>query len=69
MVIPILTNISRSKGNQATKFGQSIEYMNFFFLKNYTQDVVEKLFPDPFLKTTNIEYILGHFEYILGLKF
>ena len=33
------------------KFGQSIEYnMRNIFLKNHAQNVVEKLFPDPFLK-------------------
>ena len=37
----ILPNISGNKGNQT---------MN---LKNHTQNVVEKLFPDPFLKSQN----------------
>ena len=33
------------------KFGQLIEYnMKTFFLKNHTQNVVEKLVPDPFLE-------------------
>ena len=33
------------------KFGQLIECsMNNIFLKTHTQNVVEKLFPDPFLK-------------------
>ena len=36
-----LPNISRSKGNQAMKFGQ---------LKNHAQNVVEKLLPETFLK-------------------
>ena len=37
------------------KFGQLTEYnmRNNFFLKNPTQNVVEKLFPGPFLKTQN----------------
>ena len=48
--IHIFTNISRSKGNQAMKFDQLIEY---FFLKNHTQNPVEKLFPEPFLKNQN----------------
>ena len=40
--------------NQAMKFGQLIEYnMKIFFLKNHIQNVVEKLFPDPFLKNKN----------------
>ena len=33
------------------KFDHSIEYImeNIFFLKNHTQNVIEKLFPDSFL--------------------
>ena len=50
----IFPNISRRKGNQTMKFGHLIEYnMRKIFLKNYTQNVVEKLFPDPFLKNQN----------------
>ena len=34
------------------KFGQLIEYnMRKMFLKNHMQNVVEKLFPDPFPET------------------
>ena len=41
----ILTNILRSKGNQAMKFGQLIEHnMKHFFLKNHTQNAMETLF-------------------------
>ena len=42
--------------NISMKFGQLIEYnmRNMFFLKKYhTQNVVEKLFPAPFLKNQN----------------
>ena len=42
VAINISPNISRSKGNQAIKFGQLIEV---FFLKNHA---MENLFPDPF---------------------
>ena len=43
------TNISRSKDNQTMKFGQLIEYnMRNIFLKNYAQNVLEKLVPEPF---------------------
>ena len=36
------------------KFGQLIEYnIETFFLKNHTQNVMEKLFPDAFLKYQN----------------
>ena len=47
----ILTNISRSKDNQTMKPGQLMEYnMKHIFLeKSYTK-LVEKLFPNPFLK-------------------
>ena len=40
-----------SKENQAMKFYQLIDYnMRTFFLKNLTQNMVEKLFASPFLK-------------------
>ena len=50
----MLPNISRSKGKQTMEFGQLIEY-NFrkFLLKNHTQNVLPKLFPDPYLKHQN----------------
>ena len=48
--IQIFPNTSRIKGNQTRKFGQLIEYRRTFFLKDHVQNVVEKLFPDPFLK-------------------
>ena len=54
MAIYIFSNISRSKGNQGIKFGQLIEYnIGTILLKNHTQNVVEKLFPDPYLKNKN----------------
>ena len=41
----ILLNISRNKGNETMKFGQLIQHnMIIFFLKNHTQNVIEKLF-------------------------
>ena len=47
----MLPNTSKSKGNQTMKFGQLIDYnMRNIFLKNHTQNVVEKLVPDPFLE-------------------
>ena len=40
----ILPNISKNKGNETTKFGQLIGHnMSNTFLKNHTQNVVEKL--------------------------
>ena len=51
MAIHILPNISRNKVNLTMKLGQSIECnMKNNFLKNYSQNMVEKLAPDPFLK-------------------
>ena len=54
IAIHILPNISKSKGNQALKFCQLIEYnMKNIFLENHTLNVVEKLFPDSFLRNQN----------------
>ena len=54
IAIHALPNISRIKGNQTMKFDQLIEYdIRNIFLKNHTQNVVEKLFPGPFLKSQN----------------
>ena len=51
IAIHILPNISRSKGNQTMKTGQLIECnMRNISLKNHTQNMMEKLVPDPFLK-------------------
>ena len=59
ILIHILPNISRSKGNQTMKFGQLVEcnMRNIFPEKKHTQNVVEKLFPDPFLKNKNRAYL------------
>ena len=54
MATHILPNISRSKDSQTRKFDQLIKYnMVTFLMKNNTQNVAEKLFPDPFLKNQN----------------
>ena len=54
----LLSNISRSKGNQTMKFSQLVEYnMQLFLWKNHTQNMVEKLFTEPFLKTQNWAYL------------
>ena len=51
IAIHMLLNISRSKGNKRIKFGQLIEYrMRNIFLKQSYTNVVQKLFPDHFLK-------------------
>ena len=63
--IHILPNISRSKGNQTMKFGRLIKYyMKNFFLKKHTQNILEKPFPDLFLKNWNWAYF-----WIISLKF
>ena len=60
-----MPNISRSKGNQAMKFGQLIECnTKNIFLKIHAQNVMERLVPDPFLKRSNWAYI-----WINSLKF
>ena len=58
--IHILSNISRSKGNQTTNFGQLKKYVTWktIFLTNHRENVVEKLFPDPSLRNP-IEHIFG----------
>ena len=46
-----IAQIFRSKSNQTMKFGQLIECnIRNIFPKNHTQNVVEKLASDPFLK-------------------
>ena len=55
--IQILPKISKSKDNQdnqAIKFGQLLEYnIRNIFVKNYTENVEAKLFPDSFVKNQN----------------
>ena len=46
IAIHTFVSISRSKNNQTMKFDQLVETL---FLKNHTQNVVDKLVPDPFL--------------------
>ena len=51
ITIRILSNILRGKGNQAIKFSQLIEYkMRNIFFENFSQNRVEKLVRDPFIK-------------------
>ena len=55
IVIRILPNISRSKGNQTMKFGKVIEckMRNIFLEKSYAKCDGETRSPDPFLKNEN----------------
>ena len=56
--IHILSNISRSKGNQKMKFGQSTEYntRNIFVEKSYRKCVKETI-PKPLSKNQNLAYL------------
>ena len=54
ITIHILPNIPRSRGSQSMKFGQLIEYkMRNIFLEKSDTNVVEKLFPDLFIRNQN----------------
>ena len=65
IAVHILLNISKSKGNQAMKFGQLREHnTRSIFLEKHTHNVVKKLFSDPFLKSQNLACL-----WINGLKF
>ena len=58
IAIQILSNISRTKGNQAIKFRQSIEKntRNIFLEKSYTNCGAETV-PRTFAKKQNLEYL------------
>ena len=60
MAVHIFNNISKSKDNQAMKFGQLIEYnvRNIFLEKWYTKGVGEAI-PRPLSKKIKIEHISG----------
>ena len=61
IVIHILPNIWRSKGNQTMKFGQLIEYnmKNIFLEKSYTKCGGETI-PRPFSKKPKLSISLDH---------
>ena len=61
-----MRNISKSKDNQTMTFGHSIEW-EIFFVKNVTQNVVEKVFLDPPLKNQNWTYQYSKASYSLFL--
>ena len=54
ITIHIFFNISRCKGNQTMECGQYIQYdmynITICFMKNHTQNLLEKPILDPFLK-------------------
>ena len=54
IVIYILSNILRNKGNQTMKFGELIGYnMRILFLEKSYTEYIEETIPDPFLKNKN----------------
>ena len=54
ILIQILLNISRSKGNQKMKFDQLIEYdMKNIFIEKLHTKYCRKTNPDPFVKNQN----------------
>ena len=60
IAIHVLSNISRSKGSQAMKFGQLIEHnMRNVFFKSYTKCHGDTI-PRPFSKKIKIEHISGY---------
>ena len=54
----------RAEGRHMGPRAEKNKYPETFLLKNQTQNVVEKLFPDPFLKNQNWDYL-----WINSLKF
>ena len=55
IAIHILTNISRSKGNQTMKFGQLIEYdMRTIFLEKSFSKCGRETIPRPFSKKSKL---------------
>ena len=57
IVIHILPNILRTKGNHNKIWSVNrMLHEKHFFLRNYTQNVMEKLVPDPFLENKNWAY-------------
>ena len=68
--IHIFTNISRSKGNQAMKYGQLIEYsmINIFLEKSYTKCGRETI-PSPFSKNLKLSISLDQYSKVLYILF
>ena len=76
----ILPNISRSKDNQAMKFGQLIEYnmKNIFLEKSYTKcggETIPRFFSKKvkiehwaYLCITSVKYYSIHFVFIVRLR-
>ena len=59
----MLPDISRSKGNQAMKFGQLIEHNIIFFLEKLCTKCGRKTIPRPFFKRIKVEHSSGSTVY------
>ena len=61
ITIHMLSKITKSKDNQAMKFGQLIKgkmiYIYIYILKTHTKNVVEKLVTDSFINIQNWEHL------------
>ena len=58
--IHVLRNTSSSKGNQTIKFSKLIKHnMRKMFLEKSCTNVVEKLFPGPFLKKQKTNLLIA----------
>ena len=70
IAIHIFTNISKSKDNQALKFGQLIEYniRNIFLEKSYTKWGRETI-PRPFSKKSKLRISLDQCSKVLYILF
>ena len=55
IIIHELPSISRSKDNQAMKFGQLIKLREIFFLQNHVKNETGRLIPDLFLFLKNFK--------------
>ena len=70
IAIYIFTNISRSKGNQAMKIGQLIEYnMRNIFLKNSYRKRGRESIPRPFSKKSKLSISVDQYSKPLYILF
>ena len=70
IAMQIFTNISKSKGNQAMKFGQLIEcnMRNIFLAKSYTKCDRETIHR-PFLKVSKMSISLDQYSKLSYISF
>ena len=67
--MPIFTNVSGSKGNQAMKFGQSIEYNMKKFIENSYTKCGRETIPRPLSKKSKLSVSLDQYSKILYILF